>query len=520
MTDQELVPRRPVLLVIVDGFGINPNHAHNAVAQAMTPRLDKYFSQYPLTSLQASGSAVGLPDGQMGNSEVGHLTIGCGEIIRQDLVAIDEAVADGSFFYKQELFKWVQRARDSGGRAHLVGLVSDGGVHSHYKHLLALIDLCQQHALQPVVHMISDGRDTPPDCAARFLPELEQALSRAGGFIATLSGRYYAMDRDQRWDRTQLAWNAMILGRGLRAESAGQAIELAYQRGETDEFILPTVINEQGVIRGNEAVLFFNFRKDRARQLTAALFSPDFGQFARPGFSPITVTCMTQYDERYHLPFIFTQQRPQGNLAELLSQAGLRQFHCAETEKSAHITYFFNGRQGEAYPGEDRVIVPSPKVATYDLAPAMSAAEVSEAVVKAMSSQTYAFIAVNFANGDMVGHSGKHEAIVKSVEALDEHVGKLLDQARELGYSVLLTADHGNCEMTMDPETGSPHTQHTSNPVPCMVLDDDVEQLSHGAGLSSIAATVLELMGLEVPTYMARSLLSHSLAQLNVQKAG
>ncbi len=515
MTNKNISPRRPVVLVILDGFGISPSTEHNGVAQANTPRLDGFFAQYPSTSLKASGHAVGLPDGQMGNSEVGHLTLGCGQIIRQDLVTVDDAIKNGSFYENPVLLETVNSARSNGTPVHLIGLVSDGGVHSHINHLLALINLCQRQNVKPLVHMITDGRDTPPKSAKLYLPELEAALHKAGGRIVSVMGRYYAMDRDNRWDRTEKAWRAIALGQGqLMAESAAQAIDIAYQNDRSDEFITPTVLSSECRIDRNDTVIFFNFRKDRARQLTAALGSRDFTAFSRNDYAPVSVTCMTEYDEYFHLPYAFCQDRPKVTLAEIISNQGLSQLHCAETEKYAHVTYFFNGRVGEAYPNEDRIIVPSPKVATYDETPAMSAHEISDEVIRAIESGKYAFIVVNYANGDMVGHTGIPDAIIQSVEALDCEVGRLLDCAIEHEYSVIVTADHGNCEEMVDALTGEPHTQHTSNPVPCLVVDRRYWQLASGAGLSSIAPTVLQLMGIEQPHSMpSQSLLITSVAK-------
>jgi len=514
MAKQQLAPRRPVLLMILDGFGVNPNPDNNGVAQANTPRLDEFFAHFPMTLLQASGSAVGLPDGQMGNSEVGHLTIGCGQVIRQDLVAIDSAIEDGSFSENKVLLETINEAKTNDRPLHLIGLVSDGGVHSHIHHLLALIELCQRQGVRPILHMITDGRDTPPKSAKLFLAELEAALQQANGKIATIMGRYYAMDRDRRWDRIERAWQAMVNGEGQRAENAARAIEHAYANEITDEFVEPTVLSGDELIEKDSNIIFFNFRKDRARQLTAALANNEFSEFNRGSFVPVKVTCMTEYDEWFHLPYAFCQDRPKTTLGEVISKAGLKQFHCAETEKYAHVTYFFNGRLGEPFPNEDREIVPSPKVATYDLAPAMSAHEVSNEVINAILSDQYAFIVVNYANGDMVGHTGKPDAIIASIEALDHEVGRVLDIANEHKYSVILTADHGNCEEMVDSKTGAPHTQHTIFPVPCMVMDQDQWQLSGNAGLSSIAPTVLQLMGIEQPASMtAKSLLVSSVAK-------
>jgi len=516
MINKNISPRRPVLLVILDGFGINPSPEHNGVIQANTPRLDEYFARYPVTSLQASGHAVGLPDGQMGNSEVGHLTLGCGQIIRQDLVTIDDGIENDSFYENQVLVDTINKAKDNSKPVHLIGLVSDGGVHSHLNHLLALIELCRRQGAKPLVHMITDGRDTPPKSAKLFLPELEAALGKAGGKIVSVMGRYYAMDRDQRWDRTEKAWRTMVFGQSqTEASSAAQAIDNAYQNDSSDEFILPTKISDECHIDNGDAVIFFNFRKDRTRQLTAALSNNEFAEFSRDDYTPISVTCMTEYDEQYHLPYAFCQDRPQVTLAEIISNKGLKQFHCAETEKYAHVTYFFNGRVGEAHANEDRKIVPSPKVGTYDQAPAMSAHEVSDEVLAAIQGEEYAFIVVNYANGDMVGHTGKSDAIIQSIEVLDKEVGRVLDSAIDHEYSVIVTADHGNCEEMVDPITGVPHTQHTGFPVPCMIADLNNWELATGAGLSSIAPTVLQLMGIEQPDSMP----SHSLLVSPIAKA-
>ncbi len=500
--------RRPVLLVILDGFGSNPSRLNNGIALARTPNFDRYFSNYPHTLLQASGRAVGLPDGQMGNSEVGHLVLGSGTVIRQDLVRIDDAIADESFFINPVLCKAVDAAKASGRPLHLLGLVSDGGVHSHIRHLFALIDLCRRRGAKPVVHMITDGRDTPPRCARQYLPDLDGALKRAGGSIATVMGRYYAMDRDNRWDRTRTAFQALVYGAGRQAGDASRALDAAYAEGEGDEFVKPAVIDRNALVGAGDSVLFFNFRKDRPRQLTAALTKPEFSEFDRGSFAPPAVTCMTQYDKWFSLPYAFERERPATTVGEIVSHAGLKQFHCAETEKYPHVTYFFNGGRGDAYPGEDRVIIDSPKVATYDLQPEMSAAKVADAVITALASRRYSFTVVNFANGDMVGHTAVRDAVIQSVEALDREVGRVLDFAVENDTSVVLTADHGNCEEMVDPVTHESHTQHTVYPVPCLVMDQVPWQLSIGAGLANIAPTVLQLMGLSLPKEIgSRSLL-------------
>jgi 2,3-bisphosphoglycerate-independent phosphoglycerate mutase len=500
-------PRRPALLIILDGVGVNPSRLHNGVALARTPRLDEYFAHHPHTLLQASGKAVGLPDGQMGNSEVGHLALGCGAIVRQDLVRIGDAIDDRSFFENPALCEAVEAARAADRPLHLLGLVSDGGVHSHLSQLLALIELCRRHGVQPVLHMITDGRDTPPRSALNYLAEVEPALQAANGCIATLCGRFYAMDRDNRWERTEAAWRMLLEGVGRNAADACAAIKTAYEEGHGDEFILPTIIDSDHCLHPGDPVVFFNFRKDRARQLTAALFRDDsfdsgWDRFGDGDFTPVSITCMTEYDEWFDLPYAFKQERPRTTLAEEVSRVGLAQFHCAETEKYAHVTYFFNGGHGEAFTGEERVIIDSPKVETYDLQPEMSAAQVADAVIDALQSQRYALLVVNFANGDMVGHSGVPAAIIAAVETLDREVGRVLDAACENDYAVILTADHGNCEEMLDPISGEPQTQHTPYPVPCLVIDPIPWKLTTGAGLSAIAPALLQLLGLSVPEAM------------------
>ncbi|MEJ2480221.1 MAG: 2,3-bisphosphoglycerate-independent phosphoglycerate mutase [Acidihalobacter sp.] len=502
MSAAQIVPRRRALLVILDGFGLNPSKENNAVVEAHTPRLDDYFARHAHTALEASGRAVGLPDGQMGNSEVGHLTLGAGQIVRQDLVRIDDAIEDGSFAHNEALTAAVAAARDAGRPLHLLGLVSNGGVHSHVRHLYALIDLCREADVVPVVHMITDGRDTPPKSSPTFLPDLEQRLEAAGGRIATVVGRYYAMDRDHRWDRTELAWRALVRGKGEAADSAREAIEAAYAADETDEFIRPRVIAGGEPVRGGDALVFFNFRNDRPRQLATALGLKDFDGFDRGDFETARITTLTEYDPRYRMPVAFAPDRPGTCLAKVLSEAGYAQFHCAETEKYAHVTFFFNGGREEPYPGEDRVVVPSPHVATNDLKPEMSAPEVADEVIKAVESEDYSFIVVNFANGDMVGHTAVREAVIRAVEALDEAVGRVLDAAVEHDFSVLLTADHGNCDEMVDPESGEPHTQHTTYPVPLLLVDSEHWRLATNGGLSGIAPTLLELMGVPQPSEM------------------
>ena len=495
--------RRPVVLIILDGFGINPSPYNNAVYEADTPRLDAWFAQYPRTVLKASGRAAGLPEGQMGNSEVGHMTLGSGSVIRQDLVLINDQVESGAFFENTVLRQACRRARDKGRPLQLLGLVSDGGVHSHIGHLLALIELCRQEQVVPHLHMMTDGRDTPPRSATDYLPAVEAALAQAGGSIVTLAGRYFAMDRDKRWDRTRLAWDMIVNNVGQRAGSAAEAIEQAWASGIDDEFIKPVILPGAGPLDADDTLVFFNFRNDRPRQLTEALVSEAFDGFDRGDYQAPELSCLTEYDPGLGLPYCFDSERPAVTLAGILADRGLKQFHCAETEKYAHVTFFFNGGREDPFPGEDRVMVPSPDVATYDLAPEMSAQGVADAVIDAINSDKYAFIVVNFANGDMVGHTAVHDAVIEAVETLDREVGRVLDTGVEHGYSVVLTADHGNCDEMVDAATGEPHTQHTVYPVPCLVIDQAWWRLSINAGLSSVAPTVLELMGIAVPDAMS-----------------
>jgi 2,3-bisphosphoglycerate-independent phosphoglycerate mutase len=512
MTKSKLAPRRPVLLVILDGFGVNISAKHNAVAMANTPNFDHWFATNPHTLINSSGAAVGLPDGQMGNSEVGHMTMGSGMVVQQDLVQLDNKIKSGEFYQNPVLIEAMARARENDRPIHIAGLVSDGGVHSHVNHLLALVKMCKQQAVKPLLHMITDGRDTAPRCAMNYLPAVESELQAAGGSITTVIGRYYAMDRDKRWQRTEEAWRALVLGEGGHADSAREAIEQAYARGETDEFIRPVRLpGAENILDGDEFI-FFNFRKDRPRQLLASLDCNFFDNFERGETARAHVTCMMLYDHQFGMPYAFEHDLPKKTLGEVLSKAGLKRFHCAETEKFAHVTYFFNGGCDQPMPGETRMLLPSPQVATYDLQPEMSAAAVADAVINAVNSGDYPFIVVNFANGDMVGHTAVEKAVVKAVETLDSEVGRLLQAAKAADYSIILTADHGNCEEMVDPATGEPHTQHTTYPVPCMIVDEQIWKLSCSGGLANIAPTVLQLMGLQVPKKMSPSLLLETLS--------
>jgi len=498
--------RSPALLIILDGFGLNPSAKNNAVVEAETPNFDRYFSSNPMTELEASGSGVGLPKGQMGNSEVGHMTIGSGTIVKQDLVRINDAIEDKSFFENPALLSAIDSAKAAGRPLHLLGLVSDGGVHSHIDHLKALISLCGEHDVVPQLHMITDGRDTAPRAALDYLPELESLLKRCGGYIGSICGRYYAMDRDHRWQRTQIAWDALVRSMGKQVASATQAIEESYADGISDEFIKPALLPGHIVLAGGDELIFFNFRNDRAKQLPAALVYDQFEHFERGvGYRPITVTCMTYYDGKLEAPIAYSPIRPKITLGSVISEAGYKQLHCAETEKYPHVTFFFNGGREHCFVGEERSLIDSPRVATYDLQPEMSAAQVADTMVEALRSHQYEFLVVNFANGDMVGHTAVRDAVIKAVEVLDKEVGRVLDVAVESGYAVVLTADHGNCDEMVDPDTGEPHTQHTQYPVPCMVIDKDTRSLAKGDNLSAIAPTILQLMGISRPEAMSGS---------------
>lgn len=494
--------RRPVILIIMDGIGVNPAKDNNAVALASTPNLDRIYASNTVCLVEASGKAVGLPDGQMGNSEVGHLTLGAGTVLKQDLVKITDAIKDQTFNTNDALLAAVKNAAKKQRPLHLLGLVSDGGVHSHIDHLLALITLCELHKVQPVVHMITDGRDTAPECAKDYLTQVEPALTKAGGHIATVIGRYYAMDRDKRWDRVELAWQAIVNAKGDTAKDAAAAIDAAYKDDKTDEFVAPAVINGFTGVQADDEVVFYNFRNDRPREISEALGLTSFAEFDRGSFKPVNLTTMTRYESSYPFAIAFAKDAASNTLGQVVSDAGLKQLRSAETEKYPHVTFFFNGGLDDPLPGEERLLVNSPKVATYDLQPEMSAEDIAVGIEKALDSKTFDLIVVNFANADMVGHTGVPEAVIKSVEVVDEKVGRLWDTAVKNGYSIVLTADHGNADMLKDPITGVPHTQHTTFPVACVIKDEHSWDLKNGCGLPSIAPTILQLMGLEQPDGM------------------
>ena len=509
MPQNHSAPRRATLLIIMDGVGLNPSKLDNAVALAKTPNLDALYSSNPVAVLEASGGAVGLPSGQMGNSEVGHSTIGCGSILRQDLVVINDSVADGSFYQNSAFVDACKAAATAKRPLHLIGLVSDGGVHSHLDHVMALIETCKRHAVVPMLHMITDGRDTAPQCATAYLDDIEAALAGAGGQIATVSGRYYAMDRDNRWERVNKAFDTLVHGKGEQMRSALEGIKAAWDNDKSDEFIDPFVVSGAELIQSGDNAIFFNFRNDRPRELSAALINPDFSDFDRgESYTGITLTTMTLYHPNFPCAIAFEKDKPQTTLGQVIEAAGIKQFHSAETEKYPHVTFFFNGGRETPYEGEDRGLIDSPKVDTYDLQPEMSAYEVRDKVLEAIRTEQYGFIVVNLANGDMVGHTGVREAVIRSIEVVDEVVGELVAAADEKQFSVLLTADHGNADMLVDPVTGAPHTQHTIFPVACMVRDQVAWNLATGGGLSDIAPTVLQLMGLDCPQGMGgRSIL-------------
>ncbi len=489
-----------VLLAIFDGVGVNPSPAYNAWTLAKTPHLDHYFASYPHTVLQASGLAVGLPDGQFGNSEVGHLTIGAGRVLEQDLVRIANSIYDNSF---EQLPEWLELQQQQGTRIHLLGMVSDGGVHSHIEHLLGILNLFRHIDIEPIVHFITDGRDTAQRVALNYLPMVEEVFDKIGkGRIATVSGRYCAMDRAQHWDRTKRTWDAIVMAEGLTSDTAEEAILSAYERGEGDEFIQPTVIQGYHGIAENEATLFFNFRSDRARQLSAAIGLADFKDFDRKNVGVRKIYCMTEYNAAFPFPVLFKTHIPENVLAELISDAGLKQFHCSETEKYSHVTYFFNGGRETPYPGENRKIVASPQVATYDLQPEMSSESIADEVIKAVNSDQYSFIVVNFANGDMVGHTGQLNAAIKSVESLDLQGHRVFQTALKKGWKIILTADHGNCDEMVDPISGEANTQHTVYPVPMLLMGEDSAKLGIGRSLADIAPTILDLLGLPQPPSM------------------
>ena len=497
-------PVPAVCLVILDGWGLAPPGPGNAVEQADTPVFDELWSSCATTQLDASGRAVGLPDGQMGNSEVGHLNLGAGSVIRQDLTRIDDAVADGSFFDNPVLKQACAAGRET-GRLHLLGLVSDGGVHSSLDHLFACIELAAREEVPDIVlHAFTDGRDTLPDSGAGHVAAAERKLAGARGRIASVSGRYYAMDRDRRWDRTKLAYDALVHGRAEppAARSGEEAVRAAYERGETDEFVLPTLVGDEGRIRDGDAAIFFNFRPDRARQLTRALADPDLDELDRGDAPRPRLATLTEYHEDWEYPVAFAPERPPTTLAAVLAERGIAQLHVAETEKYAHVTYFFNGGEEDPYRGEERCLVDSPRdVPTYDHKPEMSAREAAGAFAERWTAGDYGFGIINFANPDMVGHTGVIPAAVRAIEAVDARLGDVVAAVHERGGACIVTADHGNADHMLEPN-GSPNTAHSLNPVP-LIVTADVGALRAGGVLADVAPTVLELLGIPKPAEMS-----------------
>jgi len=499
--------RSPVALIILDGWGLNPNPTANAVAQAKHPNFDRYWSRYPHTTLSASGEAVGLVEGQMGDSNVGHLNLGAGRIVYQTLPRIDRAIKEDSFF-ELPAFKQAVSQVSGGNALHIMGLVSDGGVHSHIRHLFALIDLAKRGGVERLyIHAFLDGRDVSPTSSLGFLMALEEKLAISNiGQIATVSGRYYAMDRDKRWKRTEKAFLAMTQGAGNKATSAAEAVEWAYARGETDEFVPPTVIEGvDGQIRPQDTVIFFNFRTDRARQIVRALHETVFDGFKRPdGWLPVSIVGMTQYDQTFvGIPAAFGPEFVDLPMGQVVSEAGLRQLRIAETEKYPHVSYFFNGGEEKVFPGEERVMVPSAQVSTYDLQPEMSAYGIAQEAVRWIKEDRFDFMVLNFANPDMVGHTGVLEAGIRAVEAVDDCLGAVVDALIERGGAALVLADHGNCDQMIDYETGAPHTNHTLYPVPCILVDETRIGVTLRPGvLANAAPTLLEVIGLARPSQM------------------
>lgn len=495
------------LLMIMDGVGLNDDENGNAFKLANTPNLDKYISKYPNTYVKTSGLAVGLPEGQMGNSEVGHTNIGAGRIVYQELTRITKEIDEGKFFDNEELLKAMSNAKNNA--LHIIGLVSDGGVHSHINHLYALLEMAKREDVKNVyIHAILDGRDTPPTSAADYLKQLEEKIKEIGiGQIATISGRYYAMDRDNRWERVKLAYDAIAKGQGNMFKTVQKAVETSYEAQEFDEFVKPIVIcsedNEPvSTINSNDSVIFFNFRPDRARELTKAFVNVDFDGFERKDIRNLTYVTMTQYDES--ISNVLVAYKPQvlkNTFGEYISKLGYTQLRAAETEKYAHVTFFFNGGEEIPYPNEDRILIPSPKVATYDLKPEMSAYEVTEKIVDAIDSKKYDVIIMNYANGDMVGHTGNLEKAIEAVEALDKCVGEVISKIEQVGGEAIITADHGNCEYMLDLKTGEAITSHSTFDVPFIVVSNRIKNIKDGR-LCDIAPTLLTLMGEKIPDEM------------------
>jgi 2,3-bisphosphoglycerate-independent phosphoglycerate mutase len=498
-----LTPPVPSLaLIVLDGWGLAEPGPGNAISLAQTPVFDRLWGRYPHTQLSAQGRDVGLPDGQMGNSEVGHLNLGAGAIVKQDLARIDDAIADGSFFENETLLATFERARNSPrGRLHLLGLVSDGGVHSGWEHIEACIEMAAEEGIPDIVlHAFTDGRDTLPHGGRAYLAELERWLRQAGR-VGTVSGRYYAMDRDTRWERIKLAYDAIVHAEGLRAQSVEEAICSSYERGETDEFVKPTVIGDYDGAAAGDVALFINFRPDRAREMTRALAEPGFEEFPRAGGPLLDLTTMTEYRKGWPYPVVFPEARPQTTVAKVIAEAGGRQLHVAETEKYAHVTYFFNGGREQEWEGEERFLVESPRdVPTYDHKPEMSARAAADTFAGHWHDGDYRFGIINFANPDMVGHTGVIPAAVAAVEEVDGCLGDVVEAVEAKGGVCIVTADHGNCDHMLEPD-GSPNTAHSLNPVPLIVTAEGVELRDQGI-LADVAPTALDLLGIPQPEAM------------------
>ncbi|MFR3728818.1 2,3-bisphosphoglycerate-independent phosphoglycerate mutase [Lacrimispora sp.] len=502
--------KKPVVLMILDGYGLNDNCEHNAVCEAKTPIMDQLMSQCPFVKGNASGLAVGLPDGQMGNSEVGHLNMGAGRIVYQELTRITKSIADGDFFEVPEFLQAVENCKKNDSALHMWGLVSDGGVHSHIDHIYGLLELAKRNGLEKVyVHCFLDGRDTPPASGKGFVEALEAKMKELGvGKVASVAGRYYAMDRDNRWDRVERAYRALSKGEGNYAQSATEGIQASYDAKVFDEFVEPLVVTEGGkplaTVKNHDSVIFFNFRPDRARELTRAFCDDDFKGFEREKRLDLTFVCFTNYDETIKNKLVaFKKESITNTFGEFLAQNNLTQARIAETEKYAHVTFFFNGGVEEPNKGEDRILVPSPKVATYDLQPEMSAPVVCEKLTDAIRSNKYDVVIVNFANPDMVGHTGIESAAIQAIETIDACVGKVVDAIKETDGVLFICADHGNAEQLLDYETGEPFTAHTTNPVPFILVNADPSyKLREGGCLADIAPTLIELMGMQQPKEM------------------